>query len=164
MDSFKRTLTLKNSVFLGLSSMIGAGLFVNIAPTAVISSYSLILGLVIASFLAFANASSSAQLARVFPETGGTYLYARKVFGKQCITIFWHSVYCRKDYKFDCDYINFWKLSYAIVSKNIWSYVSFASWNNKLLWSNENCIRSKMVCLLSNWNIDVLHIFHYNFN
>ena len=81
MDSFKRTLTLKNSVFLGLSSMIGAGLFVNIAPTAVISSYSLILGLVIASFLAFANASSSAQLARVFPETGGTYLYARKVLG-----------------------------------------------------------------------------------
>ena len=81
MDSFKRTLTLKNSVFLGLSSMIGAGLFVNIAPTAVISSYSLILGLVIASFLAFANASSSAQLARVYPETGGTYLYARKVLG-----------------------------------------------------------------------------------
>lgn len=81
MDNFKRTLTLQNSVFLGLSSMIGAGLFVNIAPTAVISSYSLILGLVIASFLAFANASSSAQLARVYPETGGTYLYARKVLG-----------------------------------------------------------------------------------
>ena len=81
MDNFKRTLTLQNSIFLGLSSMIGAGLFVNIAPTAVISSYSLILGLVIASFLAFANASSSAQLARVYPETGGTYLYARKVLG-----------------------------------------------------------------------------------
>jgi len=81
MDNFKRTLTLQNSLFLGLSSMIGAGLFVNIAPTAVISSYSLILGLVIASFLAFANASSSAQLARVYPETGGTYLYARKVLG-----------------------------------------------------------------------------------
>ena len=81
MDNFKRTLTLQNSLFLGLSSMIGAGLFVNIAPTAVISSYSLILGLVIASFLAFANASSSAQLARVYPETGGTYLYARKILG-----------------------------------------------------------------------------------
>ena len=82
MDKFSRTLTLKNSVFLGLSSMIGAGLFLNIAPTAKIASYSLILGLIMASSLAFANASSSAQLARLYPETGGTYLYAKNVLGK----------------------------------------------------------------------------------
>jgi APA family basic amino acid/polyamine antiporter len=81
MDSFKRTLTLKNSIFLGMSSMIGAGLFVNIAPAAVVSSYSLIFGLLLASVLAFSNASSSAQLAKLYPETGGTYLYARKVLG-----------------------------------------------------------------------------------
>ena len=81
MDSFKRTLTLKNSIFLGMSSMIGAGLFVNIAPAAVVSSYSLIFGLLIASILAFSNASSSAQLAKLYPKTGGTYLYARKVLG-----------------------------------------------------------------------------------
>ena len=30
-NSFSRTLTLKNSIYLGLSSMIGAGLFNNIA-------------------------------------------------------------------------------------------------------------------------------------
>ncbi len=82
MDKFSRTLTLKNSVFLGLSSMIGAGLFLNIAPTAKVASYSLILGLIMASSLAFANASSSAQLARLYPETGGTYLYAKNVLGK----------------------------------------------------------------------------------
>ena len=83
MNNFKRTLTFRDSVFLGLSSMIGAGLFVNIAPTAVISSYSLVFGLLIASILAFSNANSSAQLANLYPETGGTYLYARKVLGSK---------------------------------------------------------------------------------
>ena len=81
MKNFKRTLTLRNSIFLGLSSMIGAGLFINIAPAATISSYSLLFGLLIASVLAFSNASSSAQLARLYPEAGGTYIYARKVLG-----------------------------------------------------------------------------------
>ena len=82
MDKFSRTLTLRNSIFLGLSSMIGAGLFVNIAPTAKAASYSSIIGLIMASSVAFANASSSAQLARLYPQTGGTYLYAKNVLGK----------------------------------------------------------------------------------
>jgi APA family basic amino acid/polyamine antiporter len=81
-NNFSRTLTLKNSIYLGLSSMIGAGLFNNIAPTAKISSYSTILGLLLASTLAFANASSSAQLASLYPQTGGTYLYAKNILGK----------------------------------------------------------------------------------
>ena len=46
MEKFSRTLTLRSSIFLGLSSMIGAGLFLNIAPTAKTASYSLILGLI----------------------------------------------------------------------------------------------------------------------
>ena len=81
-DSFLRTLTKKNSLYLGLSSMIGAGLFYNLAPTSNISSYSSILGLLLAGTLAFANASSSAQLATLYPQTGGTYLYANRVLGK----------------------------------------------------------------------------------
>ena len=79
---FNRTLTLKTSIYLGLSSMIGAGLFNNIAPTAKISSYGSILGLLLASTLAIANASSSAQLSSLFPRTGGTYLYANEVLGR----------------------------------------------------------------------------------
>ena len=79
---FNRTLTLKSSIYLGLSSMIGAGLFNNIASTAKISSYSAILGLLLASTLAIANASSSAQLSSLFPKTGGTYLYANEVLGR----------------------------------------------------------------------------------
>jgi len=62
--------------------MIGAGLFNNIAPTSKISSYGSIVGLLIASSLAFANASSSAQLSSLFPKTGGTYLYAKEVLGR----------------------------------------------------------------------------------
>ena len=81
-NNFSRTLTKRNSLYLGLSSMIGAGLFYNLAPTSKISSYSTILGLLLASTLAFANASSSAQLASLYPQTGGTYLYANKVLGK----------------------------------------------------------------------------------
>ena len=61
--------------------MIGAGLFNNIAPTAKISSYGTVLGLLLASTLAIANASSSAQLSSLFPKTGGTYLYANEVLG-----------------------------------------------------------------------------------
>ena len=80
-NNFSRTLTKRNSLYLGLSSMIGAGLFYNLAPTSKISSYSSILGLLLASTLAFANASSSAQLASLYPQTGGTYLYANKVLG-----------------------------------------------------------------------------------
>ena len=59
---FSRTLTLKSSIYLGLSSMIGAGLFNNIAPTAKISSYGAILGLLLASTLAIANAVSYTHL------------------------------------------------------------------------------------------------------
>ena len=81
-QEFNRTLTLKNSIYLGLSSMIGAGLFNNIAPTSKISSYGSIIGLLLASSLAFANASSSAQLSALFPRTGGTYLYAKEILGR----------------------------------------------------------------------------------
>ena len=81
-NEFNRTLTLKSSIYLGLSSMIGAGLFNNIAPTSKISSYGSIIGLLLASSLAFANASSSAQLSSLFPKTGGTYLYAKEILGR----------------------------------------------------------------------------------
>ena len=86
-NGFSRTLTLKNSIYLGLSSMIGAGLFNNIALTAKVSSYSAILGLLLASTLAFANASSSAQLASLYPQTGGTYLYAKNTLGNGAANI-----------------------------------------------------------------------------
>ena len=42
-NNFSRTLPKRNSLYLGVSAMIGAGLFYNLAPTSKISSYSSIL-------------------------------------------------------------------------------------------------------------------------
>jgi APA family basic amino acid/polyamine antiporter len=61
--------------------MIGAGVFAAWAPAARAAGNGLILGLVVAALVAFANATSSAQLAAVHPESGGTYLYGRRQLG-----------------------------------------------------------------------------------
>ena len=62
-----------DAVVLGLGSMIGAGVFAAISPAASTAGSGLLVGLAIAALVAYANATSSAQLAAVYPETGGTY-------------------------------------------------------------------------------------------
>ncbi len=57
--------------------MIGAGIFAALAPAAAVAQAGLLFGLAIAAFVAFFNASSSAQLARLYPASGGTYAYAK---------------------------------------------------------------------------------------
>jgi APA family basic amino acid/polyamine antiporter len=58
--------------------MIGAGIFVALAPAAAAAQAGLLFGLAIAACVAFFNASSSAQLARLYPASGGTYVYAKE--------------------------------------------------------------------------------------
>lgn len=58
--------------------MIGAGIFTVLAPTAQSTGAGLLIGLLVAGFVAFFNASSSAQLARLYPDSGGTYVYGNK--------------------------------------------------------------------------------------
>ena len=41
----------------------------------------LLIGLLIAAFVAYCNATSSAELAALYPESGGTYVYGRKRLG-----------------------------------------------------------------------------------
>jgi basic amino acid/polyamine antiporter, APA family len=77
-----RRLTLRDAVVIGLGSMIGAGVFAAFAPAARAAGSGLIIGLAIAGFAAFANATSSAQLAAQFPESGGTYAYGNRVLGQ----------------------------------------------------------------------------------
>lgn len=77
-DRLARTLKTKDAVFIGLGSMIGAGIFTALAPAASVAQAGLIFGLAIAAFVAFFNASSSAQLARLYPSSGGTYVYAKE--------------------------------------------------------------------------------------
>lgn len=62
--------------------MIGAGVFAAVGPAAAVAGSWLLLGLVLAGVVAFANATSSAELAAVYPESGGTYVYARERLGR----------------------------------------------------------------------------------
>jgi APA family basic amino acid/polyamine antiporter len=70
-----------DAVLVGIASMIGAGIFVALGPAAEAAGPGLLLGLGLAAIVAFCNASSSAQLAAVYPESGGTYVYARERLG-----------------------------------------------------------------------------------
>jgi APA family basic amino acid/polyamine antiporter len=77
-----RRLDTGDAVVVGLGSMIGAGVFVAIGPAARVAGTSLLLGLVIAAAIAYCNATSSARLAAVYPESGGAYVYGRRRLGE----------------------------------------------------------------------------------
>jgi basic amino acid/polyamine antiporter, APA family len=70
-----------DAVVIGLGSMIGAGVFAAFGPAARSAGNGLIIGLAIAAFVAYCNATSSAQLAALYPESGGTYAYGQKRLG-----------------------------------------------------------------------------------
>lgn len=76
-----RRLRLGDAVVVGLGAMIGAGVFVAFAPAAGAAGAGLLLGLVVAAAVAYCNAMSSARLAALYPQSGGTYVYARRRLG-----------------------------------------------------------------------------------
>ena len=74
-----RRLTTTDAVVIGLGSMIGAGVFAAFAPAARAAGAGLLLiGLVVAAFIAYCNAVASAQLAAAYPSSGGTYHFGRE--------------------------------------------------------------------------------------
>src|SRR4029450_13484590 len=77
-----RRLGLTGSVAVGMSAMIGAGLFVVFAPAAAAAGDGLLGALVTAAVVAGCNASSSARLAQRYPVAGGTYVYGRERLGE----------------------------------------------------------------------------------
>jgi APA family basic amino acid/polyamine antiporter len=79
--SLERRLGLGDAVFIGLGSMIGAGVFAAYGPAARAAGSGLLVGLATAAVVAYCNATSSAQLAAAYPRAGGTYLYGREVLG-----------------------------------------------------------------------------------
>lgn len=81
MSELRRRLGLADAVWIGLGSMIGAGVFSAFAPAAREAGSGLLLALLIAAVVAWCNATSSAQLAVAHPRAGGTYLYGREVLG-----------------------------------------------------------------------------------
>jgi APA family basic amino acid/polyamine antiporter len=70
-----------DAVAIGLGSMIGAGVFAALGPAARAAGNGLLIGLAIAAFVAYCNATSSAQLAALYPESGGAYAYGQKRLG-----------------------------------------------------------------------------------
>ena len=76
-----RRLGLADAVFIGVGSMIGAGVFSAFAPAAAVAGTGLLIGLAIAAVVAFCNATASAQLAAAHPTSGGTYAYGRAELG-----------------------------------------------------------------------------------
>ncbi|MBW3614602.1 MAG: APC family permease [Actinobacteria bacterium] len=66
---------------MGLGAMIGAGVFAAVGPAARAAGSGLLVGLAVAALVAYCNATSSAQLAAVHPQSGGTYLYGRERLG-----------------------------------------------------------------------------------
>ncbi|MFM9878202.1 MAG: APC family permease [Rhodoglobus sp.] len=76
-----RRLGLGDATLIGLGSMIGAGVFAAFTPAAQAAGSGLLVGLAVAAAVAFANATSSAQLAAVYPTSGGSYVYGRERLG-----------------------------------------------------------------------------------
>ena len=61
--------------------MLGAGIFVALAPAAAAAGSALLVGLAVAAVVAYCNATSSARLAALYPQSGGTYVYGRERLG-----------------------------------------------------------------------------------
>ncbi|NGX85300.1 APC family permease [Aequorivita sp. KMM 9714] len=74
-----RTLTLKDAVGVGLGAIIGAGIFVVTGIAAGVSGPAFLIGLIAAGIIAAFNGLSSAQLAAIYPDSGGTYEYGYKL-------------------------------------------------------------------------------------
>ncbi|MGJ6980802.1 APC family permease [Aestuariimicrobium soli] len=81
-SSMQRRLGLTDAIVIGMGSMIGAGVFSVWAPASRTTPVGwLVVAVLIASVVAFANATSSAQLAARYPVAGGSYVYGREELG-----------------------------------------------------------------------------------
>lgn len=76
-----RRLGVGDAVVVGLGAMLGAGVFASFAPAAQVAGSGLLIGLAVAAVVAYCNATSSARLAALYPESGGTYVYGRRRLG-----------------------------------------------------------------------------------
>lgn len=77
----RRRLTLLDAVAIGMAAMLGAGVFSAFSPAAASAGTLLPISLLIAAFVASANALSTAQLAAQYPVAGGAYTFGRRQLG-----------------------------------------------------------------------------------
>lgn len=76
-----RRLGMFDAVVIGIGSMVGAGVFAAIGPAAAAAGAGMLIGLALAAVVAYCNATSTAQLAALYPSSGGTYVYGRERLG-----------------------------------------------------------------------------------
>lgn len=74
-----RVLTLKDTMGVGMGAIIGAGIFVFTGVAAGVAGPAFLVGLIFAGIIAAFNGLSSAQLAAVYPHSGGTYEYGYRL-------------------------------------------------------------------------------------
>src|SRR4051794_41952292 len=79
-----RRLGVGDAVVIGLGSMLGAGVFAAFAPAAEAAGAGVLLGLAVAAVVAYCNATSSARLAPLFPQSGGTHVHGPEGTGRFC--------------------------------------------------------------------------------
>lgn len=82
MGELKRHLGLWGATSIGIGAIIGAGIFVLSGVASGLAGPAVILSFVIAGVTAFITALSSAELSSFITETGGSYIYTDKAFGK----------------------------------------------------------------------------------
>jgi APA family basic amino acid/polyamine antiporter len=82
MSKLKRELTLFDLVDIGISQIIGAGIFVVSGIAAGIAGPSVILSFWIAGLVALLTALTTAELSSIITETGSSYAYTKIAFGK----------------------------------------------------------------------------------
>jgi APA family basic amino acid/polyamine antiporter len=81
MTVLERRLGTTDAVVVGLSAMIGAGVFAAFTPAAAVAGGWLLVALAVAAVVAYCNAVSSGRLAALYPSSGGTYVYGTKRLG-----------------------------------------------------------------------------------
>lgn len=77
MASLRRVLGVRGATVVGLGAMLGTGVFAAWTPALSLAGSALLAALAIAAVVAALNATSTASLARVLPESGGAYAYGR---------------------------------------------------------------------------------------
>jgi APA family basic amino acid/polyamine antiporter len=81
VQQLERRIGLGSAIWIGLASMIGAGVFFVWAPAAAAAGQLLLVSLALAAVVACLNALSTAQLAMRHPIAGGAYSFGRETIG-----------------------------------------------------------------------------------
>jgi APA family basic amino acid/polyamine antiporter len=82
MTKLKRNVGLFGAASVGIANIIGAGIFVVSGVAAGLAGPSVVLSFLLAGFIALMTALSSAELASFITETGASYAFTKRAFGK----------------------------------------------------------------------------------